>query len=102
MTSETLPARGYEQAYGVWGGGDFLPVLEREMGVTDSTLTLYKVSSFSGKNARLYIAFGFVKLEYFDQSQNSNLNTSLERHSQELLNAFFSFEIGHSKVKLFY
>ncbi len=36
----------------------------------------------------------------FDQSQNSNLNTSLERPSQELLNAYFSFEIGHSKQKL--
>ena len=36
----------------------------------------------------------------FNHSQNSNLNTSFEVLSHELLNACFSFEIGHSKLKL--
>ncbi len=31
---------------------------------------------------------------------NTNLNTSFERPSQELLNAYLSFEIGQSKQKL--
>ncbi len=39
-------------------------------------------------------------LKDFDQSQNSNLNTSLERPSQELLNVYFSLEIEQSKHKL--
>ena len=42
-TSKTLPARGYEQAYGIWSGEAFLPILERHLGVTESTLSLYKV-----------------------------------------------------------
>ncbi len=36
----------------------------------------------------------------FEPSQNSNLNTSLERPFKELLNGYFSFEIRQSKCKL--
>ncbi len=42
----------------------------------------------------------FQKLVYFDQTEIANLNISSERPSQELLNVCFSFEIGHSKLKL--
>ena len=42
-TSETLPARGYEQAYGIWNGKDFLPILEKHLGITAITLEMYKV-----------------------------------------------------------
>ncbi len=41
-----------------------------------------------------------VILTDFDFTQNSDLNTSLKRPSQELLNTCFSFEIGRSKHKL--
>ena len=43
ITAKTLPARGYEQAYGVWNGQDFLPVLDKEFGINPLTLTTYKV-----------------------------------------------------------
>ncbi len=63
----------------------------------DNPITSYKLlkvlaknSSFSGKTARPLV---FPILLKFDLSQNSNLNTPLERPSQELLNAYFSFEI---------
>ncbi len=39
----------------------------------------------------------YVKIE---PSQNQDLSTSLERPYKELLNACFSFEIRHSKLKL--
>ena len=42
-TAETLPAKGYEQAFGVWSGTDFLPILDKEFGVNESTLQTYKV-----------------------------------------------------------
>ncbi len=38
-------------------------------------------------------SFWYVKI---DPSQNQDLSTSLERSYKELLNASFSFEIGHS------
>ncbi len=65
--------------------------------------TSYRLSKLAPKIAHFdqkpqgYIAFVLMD---FDQSQNSNLNTSLERPSQELLNAYFSFETRHPKLKL--
>ncbi len=35
-----------------------------------------------------------VKIMYFDQSQNSNLNTSPRKSYQKLLKSCFSFEIS--------
>ncbi len=56
-----------------------------------------KMGYFQKKNARpLVLSIS----KDFDPSKNSNLNTSLERSSQELLNAYFIFEIGPSKHKL--
>lgn len=42
-TAKILPARGYEQACGVWTGPDFLPILERQFGMNEMTLESYKV-----------------------------------------------------------
>ena len=41
--AETLPARGYEQAYGVWPGKDFVLILDKEFGLTEVTLESYMV-----------------------------------------------------------
>lgn len=43
VTSETLPSRGYEQAFGVWTGKDFLTILDQHFGINEGTLQLYKV-----------------------------------------------------------
>jgi len=48
---ETLPAKGYEQAFGVWSGQDFLPILDKDFGISESTLQLYKVWNLSGPHA---------------------------------------------------
>lgn len=42
-SSRTLPPRGYEQAYGIWNGVDFLPVLEKELGLTEASIAVYEV-----------------------------------------------------------
>ena len=39
-----LPPRGYEQSYGIWSGEDFLPVLEKELGLTEGSISFYEVS----------------------------------------------------------
>ncbi len=60
---------------------------------------LYRHSKVATKTAHFQkkpqgISLWFLsKLEDFDQSQNSKLNTLLESPSQELLNVYFSFEI---------
>ena len=43
MIAETLPARGYEQAYGVWTGQEFVHIMDTHMSITGSSLLLYKV-----------------------------------------------------------
>ena len=42
-TVARLPPRGYEQAYGIWSGGDYLPVLEKELGLTECSISFYEV-----------------------------------------------------------
>ena len=43
-TVARLPPRGYEQAYGIWSGEDYLPVLEKELGLTECSIAFYEVS----------------------------------------------------------
>ncbi len=59
---------------------------------------VYEVDSINYErlNDTYIYAFGFSISMDFDLLQNSKQNTSLERYSQELLNAYFSLEIGHS------
>lgn len=40
-----LAPRGYEQAYGIWNGEDFLPVLEKELSLTEMSVSIYEVSA---------------------------------------------------------
>ncbi len=55
----------------------------------------------SEKNQRLYIANGMkAKMGRFGFVRNWDLNIPSERPIKELQNARFSFEIGHSKLKL--
>ena len=42
-----LPPHGYEQAYGIWSGEDFLPVLEKEFILTEMSVSIYEVSTLS-------------------------------------------------------
>ena len=51
----------------------------------------------NGKKSLYSMGFWYVKI---DSSRNRDLSTSLERSYKELLNASFSFEIRHSKLKL--
>jgi hypothetical protein len=39
-----LAPHGYEQAYGIWNGEDFLPVLEKELSLTEMSVSIYEVS----------------------------------------------------------
>ncbi len=43
QNGQTLPEKGYEQAFGVWSGQKFLPILNSSFGVTEKSLVLYKV-----------------------------------------------------------
>ncbi len=58
----------------------------------DNPSTIYRPSKIAAKTAHFQNARPLVlsNLMDFDQSHNSNLNTSSERSSQELLNACFS------------
>ena len=40
-----LAPHGYEQAYGIWNGEDFLPVLEKELCLTQMSVSIYEVST---------------------------------------------------------
>jgi len=43
-SSHNLPSRDYEQTYGIWTGSDYIPVLERQLGITAATLHMYQVT----------------------------------------------------------
>ena len=45
MTVMRLPLHGYEQAYGIWNGKDYLPVLEKELSLTECSISVYEVSA---------------------------------------------------------
>ena len=66
-----------------------------------SKLELWAVKKMALKWQKSLCSMGYnlwyVKI---DPSQNQDLNTSLERSYKELLNALISFEIRHSKLKL--
>ena len=73
----------------------------------DNPIISYRLSKIPQKQLvrgkkRKTIAFGLEPLvsSKFDHRQNSNLSTYFESLYKELLNACFSFEIGHSKLKL--
>ncbi len=55
-----------------------------------------RIAQFKGKTEG-YSPWILVDL---DPEQNTKLNTSSERPIKKLSNACFSFEIGHSKLKL--
>ena len=40
-----LAPHGYEQAYGIWNGEDFLPVLEKELSLTVMSVSIYEVGT---------------------------------------------------------
>ncbi len=72
--------------------------------MSDHLKKSYRLSKIAAKTAH----FGEKTQVYmvlsiwsdFERTLKSNLNTSLERPSQVLLNAYFNFEIGRSELKL--
>ncbi len=52
--------------------------------------------------SKLFLAYGYFleKIAIFSQKQITNLYIPSEKLHQDLLNTYFNFEIGHSKLEL--